>query len=146
MESITIERIDDVIQKHKVMLLCDSVYSESVVCRQDFVLLFKKIHDNGIFLLARGNSDIVGYAVVYANDMQTREAYITLICIRNEFQGCGLGHQLITACIDQARNQGMTTIRLAVLKKDIKQQGFYVKQGFEFCGETEDSLLMFREI
>lgn len=146
MESITVERIDDVIQKYKVMLLCDSAYSESVVYRRDFALLLMKIHDNGIFLFAKGNRDIVGYAVVYANDMQTREAYITLICIRNEFQGCGFGHRLITACIDQARKQGMTTIRLAVLKKDIKQQGFYVNQGFEFCGETEDRLLMIREI
>ena len=45
----------------------------------DFKAFFDKIDANAYFIVAYDENVILGYAVLYANNLETKEAYITLL-------------------------------------------------------------------
>lgn len=86
---------------------------------------------------------MVGYVALYANDLQSKTAYITLIAVREDSQKSGVGSSLIAWCENTASKRGMKLLRLEVDKTNAKARTFYEKHGF--CYEEEqkkDSLYM----
>lgn len=146
MQNISLEIVTDIEQKREAMIQCDAAYTESIVARPDFESYLDKLHRFGTFLVAKDEENILGYAIMYANDIDSKEAYLTLICIKSEFQGQGVGSLMIKKCYEEALAAGMNTMRLAVLKVDQAQRGFYEKQGFSIVGGTEDRYSMLKQL
>lgn len=62
---------------------------EESLCLQEFSetereRLLKKIHHYGEFLVVYDGETRIGYAAMYANDLEGYTAYITLIAIKKE--------------------------------------------------------------
>ena len=114
--------------------------------REDFMQLFGKIDKYADFISAFKNG-VAGYAAMYANNLETKCAYITLIAVKPECQHNGIGGQLLKKCETTAIEKGMDKIRLEVLKDNFKAQNFYKKNGFDFeATQTERSFYMSKSL
>ena len=84
----------------------------------------------------------LGYTSMYANNVQTRTAYISMFCIRTNYQKLHLGTKLMNKAIEVARQNGMVNIRLEVLKDNTKAQKFYSRCGFHVMNESNGTSFM----
>ena len=78
-----------------------------------------------------------GLAVFYANDMQSKTAYISLIGVKSSHRSQGLGYWLLTNCENAARARSMTQLRLEVDLDNPTAIAFYERNGFSLCGHTQ---------
>lgn len=83
------------------------------------------------------NGDVFGIAVFYANDIQTRRAYISLIGVKDHAQGKGLGYWLLTQCQQVCYDRGMKHISLEVDCDNHNAISFYQRNGFELSEKTQ---------
>lgn len=83
------------------------------------------------------NADAFGIVVFYANDVQTKTAYISLIGIKRSAQGKGLGYWLLTKCQEVCRSRGMTTLSLEVDCDNDNAISFYQRNGFVIGTDTQ---------
>ncbi len=118
-------------EKEKAIKACDDAYTISVIGRENYQELLEKLDTHAIMLGVYGeDGQPVGYSAFYANDTETRRAFISLFCIREPMQRKYLGSRLMEASITEARLHGMTSICLEVLKEDSGAIAFYKKMGF----------------
>lgn len=130
------------IQKEYAMRVCDTVFARSVLGREDYLSLFRKVDFLAKFCAAY-TDDVIGYAAMYANDLQSKTAYITLIAVRRENQKAGVGSALIAWCESTAIGRGMRQLRLEVAKDNTNARSFYERHGFCYeVGQKEGSLYM----
>lgn len=87
--------------------------------------------------LGQENGTAVGLVIFYANDPDSKMAYITLIGVKPAFQGKGLGCRLLAKCEETAKELGMTRLSLEVDCDNPQAQRFYQQNGFSFSGNTE---------
>lgn len=85
---------------------------------------------------ANDNSENVGILVFYANDIESKEAYISLIGVKKGKECKGIGKALLDYCSKLSREHGMCKIRLEVDKDNSNAIKFYEKNGFSFLNAT----------
>ncbi len=90
------------------------------------------------FIVAVDAEEPVGLAVIYANDLNTRAAYITLFGVKDEYGRRGVGQMLLDACAELALSRGMDRIRLEVTDSNERAVRFYTKHGFVRTGACEE--------
>ena len=78
----------------------------------------------------------LGFVVFYANDMNSRTGYITLLACAKESQGQGVGRFLMQKACREAAAAGMKTMRLEVDLDNEGAMAFYHKLGFTQAGEA----------
>ena len=86
-------------------------------------------------LLVAVQEQPVGFLAFYANDPQTKTAFITLICVDSSTRGCGIGTMLLRACENASQESGMLRLRLEVKKTNTAARTFYKSSGFRDTGE-----------
>lgn len=123
--------------KYSIMKECDRAFQNSILKKDEFGELFRKIDVNGVFIVAY-HAYVIGYAVLYANNLSENEGYLTLIAVLPEYQGKNIGLDLLLACCDIAHSRGMMRLRLEVKKDNEKAIRFYLKNGFCFDGHCSD--------
>ena len=124
------------------MRVCDTVFARSVLGREDYLSLFRKVDFLADFCVAY-TDDVIGYVAMYANDLQSETAYITLIAVRKEIQKIGVGSALIAWCESTAIGRGMRQLRLEVAEDNTTARSFYERHGFCYeAGQKEGSLYM----
>ena len=124
------------------MRVCDTVFARSVLGREDYLSLFRKVDFLADFCVAY-TDDVIGYVAMYANDLQSETAYITLIAVRRENQKAGVGSALIAWCESTAIGRGMRQLRLEVAEDNTTARSFYERHGFCYeAGQKEGSLYM----
>ena len=89
------------------------------------------------FIVAEDGGEPAGLAVIYANDLETRAAYITLFGVKDECGRRGVGKRLLDACESLALSRGMDRIRLEVTDSNERAVCFYTKYGFVRTGACE---------
>ena len=92
------------------------------------------------FLIAEIDGRAAGYAKLHdgvpekgvegANPIEIVRLYVA-----REWLGRGLGHQLMSACLDEARQSGHETIWLGVWEHNPRAQAFYRKWNFHPVGD-----------
>jgi RimJ/RimL family protein N-acetyltransferase len=90
------------------------------------VMLFFAAHDEGLAGMC---------GVAHNRDRKTRHsAYLVSMYVRPPWRGRGLAGRLITACLDWARAQGITVVKLGVAATNIPAIRCYVRCGFQVYG------------
>lgn len=115
---------------------CDSAFAERGGDRLIFSELLQKIDRFADFIVADGDQPM-GYAALYANNMETRVGYISLIAVLPEYQKKRIGSKLMETCEEIAKENGMETIRLEVYLNNYKAISFYEQHGFQKQHETD---------
>lgn len=131
----------DISEKDYVIRACDQAFPKPIDMRLNYKELLNKIHNNGVFFVA-WNRIPLGYAAMYANDMENKTAFITLLAVRPENQGMHLGEELMTVCFEKALALGMKTVRLEVRAENQRAVRFYQKLGFTRESASQGSIFM----
>ena len=91
-------------------------------------------------------SDIMGYIAVYANDIKTRTAYVSLFAVKSDYQRHGVGRCLLKEAELLAKQRGLDRIQLEVQKSNGNAINFYINNGFRQEAENPDSWYMIKEL
>lgn len=114
--------------------------------RIDIDAFSEKIQKNGWLCVCAEEDEIKGFAVFYANNHQTREAFLSMIAVKQKYRKDGIGSRLLMFVEKKSYQAGMRFLRLEVKKENSGAIIFYEKKGFSTCGSTEESLFMRKEI
>lgn len=126
---------------NRIIRNCDNAFANPVAKRSIYSDLLMKIHQNGIFIYAHDDCDI-GYCALYANDLETKQGYISLIAVKPEYQKMHIGKNILDNALDICRKNGMLSCVLEVKKNNMSAQKFYLANNFVFLMEQDDSFLM----
>lgn len=142
MVHVSISRVSKV-EIRQIVEACDSTFIEGITRRGDYEQILQKMMDYAIVIAVYYKSNLAGYASMYANDLKTRCAFISMFGIKKEYQHKHLGSILMDKCCEIANQSGMRSILLEVLKQNVQGHNFYKSYGFIPTGkETEYSIYM----
>jgi ribosomal protein S18 acetylase RimI-like enzyme len=83
-----------------------------------------------------------GFVAFYCNDMNTKQAYITLVLVDPRDRGLGIGRALVAFVLGVARVRGFTSCRLEASKRNQIACSMYLSQGFRVVEERPTKYLM----
>lgn len=90
---------------------------------------------------------VFGIVVFYANDVQTGNAYISLVGVKDHDQGKGYGYWLLTKCQEVCVSQGMDRLSLEVDCDNQNAISFYKRNGFNIGADTKrNSMYMSKQL
>lgn len=106
--------------------------------RQSQVLKEKSESENEIELVVVVDNAVVGTAGIEAigKKYKVRHRAEFGISVAKEFWGLGIGHALMTACIECARSAGYIQLELNVVAENIRALSMYKKAGFVEYGRN----------
>jgi GNAT superfamily N-acetyltransferase len=113
-----------------ILRTIDGDYEPPVSDQVDLADYARKLWQHAVNIVADVEGADVGFVSMYANDLTSRQAFITSIGVRRERWGSGLAQQLIRTAEDHARDRGMRRIRLEVSIENVRAVRFYAKMGF----------------
>ncbi len=103
-----------------------------------------------LYIVGKIDGQIVAYAGTW---IILDEAHITNVAVHPEWQGKGLGKEILLALLSRAKERGATRATLEVRKQNTTAQQLYLKHGFYFQGvrpgyytdNGEDALIMWKD-
>ncbi len=127
-----IEKLEDFLKK------ADKLFpvplSEKVNLHEYAVKLFEK----ATLCSFTVNGDIVGLAGGYTENTTDNLAYLSLLCVLPEFQGKGIGYNLVNRFINISESKKLRGVHLYAVKTNLPAMKMYNKMGFEeFITENE---------
>lgn len=125
-------RVSDISQLVEVENLC---FTYDQMSRRSFHWMIK--HANSIMLVLEYKTRVVGYGLVLINS-GTSLARLYSICTIKEFQGYGLGTQLLIELEDQAQDEDCAYLRLEVKSTNKGAIKLYKKLGYVQFDKKED--------
>ncbi len=103
-------------------------------------MLAEKWHKYAEFCTCRNEEgQLVGMIAFYANQPETKIAYIPHIYVNKEYRGIGIFSALLQNVLTYVSKLGFLGIRLEVDKKNVRAQKAYLKHGFEYDGNTSST-------
>lgn len=120
-----------------IIIKYDELFTKSVVKSLNFEDLIDKISCNANVISACINGQVAGYCAYYMNDSESREAYITLIAVDEDFRANHLGTIMLDYIKAVAVVNGFSVIRLEVHNDNINAIRFYEHNNF--CVENTAS-------
>lgn len=96
----------------------------------------EKITRNALVIEAYNNNNLAGLLAIYLN---TKQAYITHIAVKPEFQRTGLGKKMIETAVKKAREKGFKNIQLECFDSSLD---FYLKQNFQIISQNGTKYLL----
>jgi len=107
----------------------------------------KKLEKYASVVISKINDELCGILIYYANNMESKTAYISLIGVFPNYQGRGLGELLLDYCIENSRLNGMKRLSLEVDLDNSSAISFYKRNGFIECGsKSTTSIQMTKDI
>lgn len=92
--------------------------------------------ESGYCFLAYMNKELVGEFVLIQTDSEICE--IVNLAVKEEYQGRGIGKQLIQTAIEEAKKLGARSIEIGTGNSSIQQLRLYQKSGFRIIGIDHD--------
>ncbi len=92
--------------------------------------LAEKFIDKGYVYLAMESENPVGMLGFYANNMETRQAYISVLGVLEKYQGQGIAKRICLDSLDICKEKGMTSCILYTHKTNFGAIAMYEKLGF----------------
>lgn len=115
----------------KLLYEFDDVFPHNIEKISNYEDWASKISNNGIACVITDDNKNVGMAVFYANDSNTKKGYISLIGIKSDYRGRGLGKAFLIEIINEMIKLGMSIVLLEVDDDNTSALKFYKRFGFE---------------
>jgi [ribosomal protein S18]-alanine N-acetyltransferase len=90
---------------------------------------------NNIYMVAEKNLEIMGYCGLWGI---VGEGHITNMAVKETVRGQGIGYQMLSGLIEEAKNQGITVFTLEVRKSNVQALNLYDKFKFRSVGVRKD--------
>lgn len=115
----------------------DSFFIPTVSSQVSLDEFVNKVLKHGFVLSCRNQSGfILGLLLLYANNLESKESYISYIAV-NERNG-GIGQKLLQMAELVSRNQGMEKMTVRTNGSNQKAINFYEKNMYELVGREQD--------
>lgn len=101
--------------------------------------LSRKFYNQGNVIIATYKDTPLGFCAYYANDYDSRCAFISMIIVISSAQGLGVGKELLENMVIDCRNKGMLYIRLEVANDNIHAIRFYERNKFIYERKLSDA-------
>lgn len=128
----------------RVLLEFKDSFYDSTITIEHINNLFEKFRQHAIFRVLQDDDRNLGFYSLYANDLSTKKAFLSMIVVKNDVQGLGYGKQLLLDCFEQSKLKKMCSLRLEVNKHNKRGNDFYRKNGFTIVEENEKSFFLER--
>ncbi len=137
--SIFLKQLEDIDETERVLnafsSCLQSLSSGSAYRRK----MAEKFVQHGIVIAAADGNQYAGFAAFYANDLESRTAFLSMIAVQPDHRGKHIGNQLLDQCIERSVGLDMKKMRLEVRKANTGAIHFYEKNGFQYVGDSTDS-------
>ncbi|MBR6918012.1 MAG: GNAT family N-acetyltransferase [Clostridia bacterium] len=145
MISIVLKKVSDSAIIKEILDSCkDSLFDDSVNDRLDGLSV--KFAENAEFVAVIIDNGYAGYIAFYCNDEVSKQAYLSMITVRSDYQHKGIGSLLMDYMISTVRINNFESIKLEVNKNNDKAKMFYHRYGFKKVSEKDESLFLLLEI
>ena len=111
----------------------------------DLSIYAEKLYSNSMNRIAIVDDNIAGFICFYCNDVVTKSAFISQLCVGKKFRKTGIGSALMTDCREICVKLGMETLRLEVAKVNTVARRFYERHGFYYEKIQNDSNLYMKK-
>lgn len=101
-----------------------------------------KILSNAERIEVWDKSRLLGLLAFYANDTESKVAFITMISVSREASGKGIGSMLMDKCISLCSDKGYRVIDLEVRNGNGRAIHLYQKKGFKVTIKNIDTIIM----
>lgn len=106
-------------------------FEPSLATLTDFDSYLEKLHKFASFYVCREQTgELVALLAGYANNLETREAFLSALMVRASYRNCGIAQHLLNEFIKDLQKKSFITIRLSVLTTNSKALAFYKKNNF----------------
>lgn len=130
-----------------VMLACSTdFFEQSNNTPERIKELSQKFSKFAQVVSAKYESEIVGFIAFYNNDRINYSGFLSMLIVKNQFQGYGVGSMLLKLCIEQCKKDGMATLRLEVNRENARAIHLYEKLGFKEVEKSEDSIFLEKKL
>ena len=84
------------------------------------------------------DNNVIGFASYYCNDLDNKNAFLSMIIILSQYQSMGAGSALLKYILEDCKSAGMEHLLLEVDKQNRSAIEFYLKKGFVFLDKEND--------
>ena len=116
----------------------DSLFPIPLSHKQDLEVLSDKLLTSGVVVAAYHKDQLVGVACGYANNMENKTAYLSVLCVSLEFQGKSIAQNLVHMFIAECKKSGMKELFLYTHTTNKRAIALYKKLGFEEIASDRD--------
>ena len=117
----------------KFVKFVDKDFTPPLLGRVDIDAWLCKIYATGSLVLAINEDDIIGCLLFYANDLTSKEGYISYLVVDARYRGFGIAKSLLNECFKISRCNGMTIIK--VFTNNPIASSLYQQAGFDVVSE-----------
>lgn len=140
MKALVLERITERELIYRIMNCCkESVFNQSFSNNIVIKGLANKFAAFSEFIAIKIDGFYVGYIAFYCNDIEKKQAYLSMIIIHKSFQHLGLGKLLMDYMLSFVRLQNFISVKLEVNIENDYAIRFYKKYGFKEVSTNSSS-------
>lgn len=96
--------------------------------RLDIVSFYNKINKLANIVGCYHKNELIGLCIFYANNLNTKKAYINFIAIDRNFRGRNIAGEILKIVFTSAKEAGMNTV--GIHTNNIIAKECYIKNGF----------------
>lgn len=126
----------------KIHVDCDDDFIPRLSSRVNVSEYCKKLLDNAEIIGIYVNHNLVGVVAMYCNNIISKEAFISSICISKNFRGLGYGKILLKEALSMAKSKKFTKVLLEVGKNNFPAISLYTRFGFYKIKEGISTIYM----
>ncbi len=121
---------------------CDTGFISPLSERVNLEEYSSKLFKNSITFEAWYNNRMIGMVAAYFNNIIDSTAYITNVCVEDNFRGNNIASDLMRKCINYAKENDFKNILLEVNEKSIAAINLYTKFNFKQIGTDRKNIRM----
>lgn len=88
------------------------------------------------------DNELAGFASYYCNNVEAKEAFITLMLVDNKYRGMSIGEELVFNVIKAVKDKGFSKCSLEVKIENLNAVSLYKKIGFYESHRNNESIFM----
>ena len=117
----------------------DDLFPIKISSKVNIPEYINKLLEKGIIVIAKNNNKIIGVVTGYINDFERKEAYISMVGIKKEYQNKGIGKILVNIFSNIAFNSKFERIKLETHRDNSNAINFYKRNNF-ICVDENASI------
>ena len=146
LDNVRISECETYEQKKGVWELFFRMFPGGSHCIAKVAEYIEKVCKNARILSARKDDELIGFIAFYANDFDTRIAYVTQFLIDGKYRKQGVGRCLLSGCEEACRKCAFEMLKLEVNRDNENAIAFYKHCGFVEDVKKENSFYMVKQL
>lgn len=142
-EVLSLNREEDIFST--LSTCADSLHNQNVNNEETIKSLSSKYYTYGLCFGIKVRKEVAGFVSCYVNDTKNRRGFLSIIVVKKEYQGLGLGALLLDIVLTSCKLNNIDELVLEVEANNTEATRFYYSRGFEMNQTKEDGVLVLKK-